>query len=123
MKKHELVIYEKYKDLGYDVIKEGIPDLILLKDGKIEFVEVKSETDYLRPNQIDAINLLNKHGITVTVERIPPGKHRQPIFTKLWEQKVTYHGNHKPVRPELVSPRLASLRKESTALLLIGERI
>ena len=122
MNKHELVIYDKYKDLGYDVIKEGIPDLILLKDGNIEFVEVKSENDSLRPSQIEAIKILNKHGVTVRVERVTPGKHRQPIFTHLWGNPISYHGNYKPFRQELL-PSLTSIRKESKALLIIGERI
>lgn len=110
MKKSELVIYEKYKDLGYDVIKEGIPDLILLKNGNIEFVEVKSKNDSLRPSQVTAIDLLTKHGITVKVERVPPGKHRQPLFSHLWMHKVTYNGNHAPLRPDLVLPRFFSIR-------------
>lgn len=67
----ELVVYKKYENLGYDVIKSGIPDLLLLKDGKIEFVEVKTEHNkQLNENQNRTIKLLEKHGFPVRVEVI-----------------------------------------------------
>ena len=69
MKDSELRIYQKYEHLGYDVIQYGVPDLILLKNGKIEFVEVKTDSSYgLNENQIRAFKLLEKHGIKVRVE-------------------------------------------------------
>ena len=67
----ELKIYEKYEHLGYDVIRYGVPDLILLKNGKIEFVEVKRDSrDGLNEYQKRAFKLLEKHGIEVRVERV-----------------------------------------------------
>ncbi len=63
--------YEKYEHLGYDVIKYGVPDLIILKDGKIEFVEVKKDSTYgLNEYQKRAFKLLEKHGIEVRVETV-----------------------------------------------------
>ncbi len=71
MKDSELKVYRKYEHLGYDIIRSGIPDLILLKDGKIEFVEVKTDSGYgLNENQIRAFKLLKKHGIEVRVETV-----------------------------------------------------
>ena len=53
----ENIVIEKYKSLGYDVISIGKPDLILLKDGEIEFVEVKTGKDKLQENQRVALDL------------------------------------------------------------------
>jgi hypothetical protein len=66
----EEMVRVKYEDKGYDVIKSGVPDLILLKDGIISFVEVKSDNDKLLESQIRAIGLLNKHGFRVDIERV-----------------------------------------------------
>ena len=67
----ELRIYEKYDHLGYDVIRYGVPDLILLKNGKIEFVEVKTKAHYgLNEYQKRAFKLLEKHGLKVRVEMV-----------------------------------------------------
>jgi len=71
MNASEDLIREKYENQGYDVIHVGVPDFILLKDGEIEFVEVKTATDLLRESQLRAIALLEKHGFEVRVERLP----------------------------------------------------
>ena len=69
MNEIERETFEKYNALGYDVIRSGSPDLLLLKDGKIEFVEVKTERSrQLNQNQKRTINLLKKHGIPVRIE-------------------------------------------------------
>jgi len=66
---------KQYEALGYDVIKKGIPDLVLLKDGKIKFVEVKNSDTYskgndgLSPSQRRAFKLLEKHGFDVEIKR------------------------------------------------------
>ena len=59
-----------YEDEGYDVINDGAPDFILLKNGRIEFVEIKCNSDTLKENQKRAINLLKKHGFTARKEEI-----------------------------------------------------
>lgn len=74
MNDNERKIFERYEAQGYDVIHTGVPDLILLKDGEIEFVEVKTAADGLRESQIRAIALLEKHGFKFRVERIPDVK-------------------------------------------------
>jgi len=59
---------KQYEALGYDVIKNGIPDLICVKKGKILFVECKSKTDTLRRNQKEAIKILRSKGFIVRIE-------------------------------------------------------
>ena len=70
MSERETIVRDKYEAKGYDVIKAGIPDLILLKEGKIEFVEVKSHIDKLSEYQERAFRLLKKHGFIVKLERV-----------------------------------------------------
>lgn len=66
MNPQEEAAIDKYESLGYDVIKNGTPDLILLKDGKISFVEIKSYFESpISEGQKRAINLLRKHGYSV----------------------------------------------------------
>jgi len=72
MNEREQIVYDEYKALGYDVIKAGVPDLILLKDGVISFVEVKSELHKLSEYQERAFKLLEKHGFSVKIERVTP---------------------------------------------------
>jgi len=70
MIEREQIIYDKYEAQGYDIIKAGAPDLILLKDGVISFIEVKSETDKLSESQERAFRLLRKHGFDAKVETV-----------------------------------------------------
>jgi len=71
MNESESMVRLKYEEQGYDVIHTGVPDFILLKEGEIEFVEVKYSQDELRENQRKVFNLLQKHGFSVRVERVP----------------------------------------------------
>lgn len=71
MNHNEQKIFNKYTKLGYDVIKDGLPDMILLKDGTVEFVEVKYFRSELNPMQKRAFKLLKKHRKKVRVERVP----------------------------------------------------
>jgi len=71
LNKTEQEVRSKYEKQGYDVIHVGIPDFILLKDGHIEFIEVKTAADLLRESQMRAVALLKKHGFEVRVERVP----------------------------------------------------
>ena len=77
MNERECIVYDKYEALGYDIIRAGIPDLILLKDEKIKFIEVKSEVHKISEDQERAIELLEKHGFSVKIERVilnPPSR-------------------------------------------------
>ncbi len=66
-------LIKKYESEGYTVVKliltnkPGIPDLMLLKDGKAKFVEVKRPKENLRPLQEYRIRELKTLGFDVVV--------------------------------------------------------
>jgi len=86
MNKSEETIRHRYEAQGYDIVQVGIPDLILLKDGKIEFVEVKYDLDTLSESQRRAFKLLRKHGFIVRVERVP--KVNRSSLLEEWNKEV-----------------------------------
>lgn len=61
-------IIRKLESMGYMVIKliltnkNGIPDLLLLKDGKASFIEVKREGEKTKPLQEYRMNELKAKG-------------------------------------------------------------
>jgi hypothetical protein len=58
------------KGKGYKVLSVGWPDFILLKRGTQPImVEVKSDKDYLRPEQLSILALLSDYGFDVRVYR------------------------------------------------------
>lgn len=67
-------LIKKYESQGYMVVKliltnkSGIPDLLLLKDGKASFVEVKRHGQKPRPLQEYRIKELRSLGFEVHVE-------------------------------------------------------
>lgn len=67
-------LIKKYESQGYMVVKliltnkSGIPDLLLLKDGKASFIEVKREGQKPRPLQEYRIKELRSLGFEVHVE-------------------------------------------------------
>jgi hypothetical protein len=83
---NEKKIVEKYELLGFDVIKDGLPDLAILKGGKLEFVEVKFKFDRLNPMQKRAFALLKKHCVPVHVERVAQVHHSSLL--KRWKEEV-----------------------------------
>jgi hypothetical protein len=54
----EAVFRRKAIASGWEVLKSGWPDFLIIKDNKVVFVEVKSEWDVLKPNQILMLNIL-----------------------------------------------------------------
>ncbi|MHA1280175.1 MAG: VRR-NUC domain-containing protein [Candidatus Helarchaeota archaeon] len=71
MNVNEKTAEEIYRCKGYDVVRVGKPDLILLKDGKVEFVEIKtSSKNQISKAQYHAIDLLRKHGFEARIEMI-----------------------------------------------------
>lgn len=66
-------IIKRYEDDGYIVVKLGLtskpgfPDLLLLKDGKASFIEVKRPGCKPRPLQEYRINELRNAGFDVDV--------------------------------------------------------
>lgn len=68
------LLIRKFEKQGYMVVKliltnkVGIPDLLLLKDGKASFVEVKRKGQKPRPLQEYRMNELRSFGFEVYVE-------------------------------------------------------
>jgi hypothetical protein len=91
----ENIVKGKYEAEGYDVIYNGAPDLILLKDGKISFVEVKMGKDRLSEVQWEALKLLKKHGFVVRVEKLkaPPRISSRPIGLKERLEIIEHYKN------------------------------
>ncbi|MGL4519343.1 MAG: VRR-NUC domain-containing protein [Phocaeicola sp.] len=64
-------IIKRYEKQGYYVIKlvstnkNGIPDLLLLKDGKASFIEVKRKGGKPRPLQVYRMQELQERGFEV----------------------------------------------------------
>ncbi len=54
----------------YDTHHTGFPDLMIEKDGRIRFVEVKAEGDSLRAAQLSRLRLLKEAGFEVEVLRV-----------------------------------------------------
>ena len=125
MRSSEYKVFKRYEEQGYDCIKKGIPDLILLKDGKISFVEVKSPSGTLSESQERAIQLLTKHGFSAKVEivknvkkfdkfpnakkfdKLPP-----PIFTE--NERIEFYKRYERTEPELARFRLGGMKNERT---------
>lgn len=68
-------IIKRYEDDGYLVVKliktnkNGIPDLMLLKNGKVFFIEVKSKTGIVAELQKYRHDELIKQGFDVLILR------------------------------------------------------
>jgi Holliday junction resolvase len=68
-------IIKDYESMGYFVIKliktnkNGIPDLLCLKDGKGFFIEVKSENGKVKPLQHFRHEELLKYGFETLIKR------------------------------------------------------
>lgn len=66
-------IIKRYEDEGYLVVKltltnkNGFPDLMLLKDGKAIFIEVKRKGEHPRPLQVYRHEELKRFGFDVSV--------------------------------------------------------
>lgn len=53
----------EWREKGWDVIRDGFPDMLCERDGEIIAVEIKRSGDYLRPNQEACAAFLQKAGI------------------------------------------------------------
>ena len=51
-------------------MRDGFPDLMVLRDGKIAFVEVKAEGDAIRRNQLTRLRQLQNAGIPAEIGRV-----------------------------------------------------
>lgn len=63
-------LIKEFEDGGYITVKlircniNGLPDLMILKDGVAEFIEVKESNDTLKPLQRLRIEQLRKQGFS-----------------------------------------------------------
>ena len=55
---------------NYTQMKDGFPDLMCLKNGQLNFIEVKAEGDIIRRNQLSRLQQLRKAGFKAEVTRI-----------------------------------------------------
>ena len=74
--KHQTKTIKQYESDGWFVInliktnRNGIPDLLCLKDGQIPlFIECKEKTDTVKPLQQYMIDLLNSLGFKAMVSK------------------------------------------------------
>jgi DNA polymerase III subunit epsilon len=54
----------------YYSLRDGFPDLMLVRDGDIRFIEIKAEGDKIRRNQMARLNLLKSVGYDVSISRL-----------------------------------------------------
>lgn len=55
---------------NYYGLRDGFPDLVLIRDEQVRFVEVKAEGDQIRRNQLARLNLLATAGFEVEIVRL-----------------------------------------------------
>jgi Holliday junction resolvase len=73
--KHQTKVIKEMEAKGYFVInlirtsKNGIPDLLCLKDGEAIFIECKENTDTLKPLQEYRLKQLNDLGFKAYVNK------------------------------------------------------
>jgi len=63
-----VILREMAKD--YPNRKDGFPDLMLTRDGALRLIEIKTENDQIRRNQLSQLLLLQRAGFDVAVNRI-----------------------------------------------------
>lgn len=56
--------------IDYLAMRDGFPDLMLAKDGKVSFIEVKAEGDAIRRNQLTRLRQLNEAGFSAAIARV-----------------------------------------------------
>ena len=54
----------------FRAMRDGFPDIMLLKDGKASFMEIKAEGDVIRRNQLTRLRQLTNAGIAVEIGRV-----------------------------------------------------
>jgi Holliday junction resolvase len=74
--KHQSKVIKKMEASGWFVVnliktnKNGIPDLMCLKDGKCVFIECKEKNDTLKPLQSFRIKQLQQIGFDAYVDKV-----------------------------------------------------
>jgi hypothetical protein len=60
----ELAVQRVFENHGWEVFRRGWPDLLCVKDEKVQGIEVKSVNDRVRPEQERIHNILRANGST-----------------------------------------------------------
>lgn len=74
--KREILVYQSYKDKGYNCLTKGYPDFCFYNDTEVIFVEVKrkqkrkSKKMGLSVQQRTMLDLFKRLGLTVLIEYI-----------------------------------------------------
>ncbi|ESQ84869.1 hypothetical protein AEAC466_07375 [Asticcacaulis sp. AC466] len=55
---------------NYYALRDGFPDLMLMRDGQVRFVEIKGEGDQVRRHQLARLNLLRTAGFEADICRV-----------------------------------------------------
>lgn len=86
-------LFIKYKSDSFEKLfsvlsddKNGIPDLVLIKDENITFVEVKSINDVLRGNQLEWIDKHPQYKVIVLYLEIEDKSNEPPIIKGLYDK-------------------------------------
>ena len=68
----ELEAYKKYTEQGYEVVKNGYPDFILVnwEKGEVRFVEIKPKGKRLKPRQVKTKRIFELVGLKYEVDYI-----------------------------------------------------
>lgn len=54
----------------FRAMRDGFPDLMLVKDGAVSFMEIKAEGDVIRRNQLTRLRQLGNAGLTAEIGRV-----------------------------------------------------
>jgi DNA polymerase-3 subunit epsilon len=54
----------------FRAMRDGFPDLMVAKDGRVSFIEVKAEGDVIRRNQMTRLRQLGNAGISAEISRV-----------------------------------------------------
>jgi DNA polymerase-3 subunit epsilon len=65
-----LVNHLRAKAKNFVGLNDGYPDLLIIENGALRFVEVKAQGDAIRPNQFVTINALQQAGFDVQICRV-----------------------------------------------------
>jgi len=89
MNETENYVKKQYEKQGYTVIRNGVPDFLLIKDGKLSFSEVKTTKDKLSKEQIYCHEILKNITFEVKTDIVkdinPPKYLSDKIMKDIWE--------------------------------------
>lgn len=73
MNANEQAFVERLESDGWTVLRNGWPDFLCVKGKHVKAIELKYNTDTVRPNQTENHQALRLAGLTVEVKRITNG--------------------------------------------------